>query len=341
MPSIIHNTGAVGLGLLLLLTSSSLCADDSPAAGSEQDDLFRTLDANGDGKITVDEVGEQQQRAFERLLRVSDENEDGSLTRKEFEAGFEPDDPVTLNEAGPGRPGMRGNRPQRPDIDQLFERVDTDGDGKIALKDLPEPLQMRLKALFDRLGKDELTREDFNRQRSPDAPRGQPRFDIGRLFERADTDGDGKLALDELPEQMQERLQPLFERLGKEALTREDFGQFGRMRQRARPAEGQRPSPRMREGDGQRRPQMALMRLLDADGNGLLSQEELQQIAEKFSELDRDGDGQLGPGELIGFGQGRMAGDRQRGRDGDSNRPRRPQRPGGDGDQPNRPRRPE
>src|SRR5690606_28644157 len=141
-------------------------------------DLFHTLDANGDGTLSADEIGEPQRQAFERLLRVGDEDDDGSLTREEYLKAFQPEPPAGVDRPGSGREPGRGGRTQRPDFGRLFEMADRDGDGRIALKDLPQPMRERLQPVFERLGKDQLTREDFERLgRRQRSGSGQPPAD--------------------------------------------------------------------------------------------------------------------------------------------------------------------
>ena len=210
-----------------MLLAGVASADD---AVPKANDLFQTLDANGDGKLVASEIGEAQQNAFKRLLRVGDADGNGELTKDEYLNGLKSTKPGTTD-------------PQKADAGP---------------------------------------------------PRGQkPGMDVDRLFERIDRDGDGKVALADLPERLQERLKPLFERLGKDELTKEDFATFRRL-QGGRPGDGMRPP-----GD---RPQMALIKLLDTDGNGMLSREELAKLADRFSELDHNSDGLLDGPELLGFG---------------------------------------
>ena len=52
-------------------------------AAPEADALFTKLDKNSDGKLTKDEVPEEQARFFERLVRLGDKDKDGVLTKDE------------------------------------------------------------------------------------------------------------------------------------------------------------------------------------------------------------------------------------------------------------------
>lgn len=79
------------------------------SAGAELLERLMRRDANGDGKLTAEEVSER----FRPLLKRADVNEDGFATREELEAALR--DPMTTD--GPGRPGVRpegaGSRPER------------------------------------------------------------------------------------------------------------------------------------------------------------------------------------------------------------------------------------
>jgi Ca2+-binding EF-hand superfamily protein len=248
--------------------------------GPQPDELFQKLDKNGDGRLAADEIGDEQQRFFERLVRVGDADEDGELTKDEFTKGLQRGD----------QPGARpqGDRPDRSRSSgrQFFERLDQNKDGKLAKDEVPEPLRERLNPLFERLEKEELTAEDFERL----AGRGGDR-DGGTqtMFRRLDSNGDGKLTKDEIPEPVRERFGRLFERLGKDEATAEEFARF--VGQSAPPAGGGQP------GGGP-----ALFRLLDTDRDGRLSKDELAKAADHFGELDRNKDGAVDPRELLGFG---------------------------------------
>jgi Ca2+-binding EF-hand superfamily protein len=332
--------------------------------------LFKRLDKNGDGQVATDEVPEEQQGLFQRLLRRGDKNGDGKLTAEEFEKANKPDERPDVNLT----PDANGGGDAR----ERFQMLDRNKDGKVTLDEVPEPLRERLKPIFDRSGKKELTIEELGRLG------GGGRPDPAEFFKRFDANSDGKISKDELPAEARQRFAPLFERLGKDEMTLEQFQQagdrlresmgrpgmgspdeaFGRLDtngdgkltieevpERARPMveatfrragkeatgslskeefvknmperrDGERPpaSGRRPEGDNPRgagddRPGStprpgggdravgrgpAFLRVLDTNRDGRLSKDELSKAAAKFDELDQNHDGQLDPTELNG-----------------------------------------
>ncbi len=128
-------------------------------AQAANEDIFKSLDKNGDGKVTADEVPEEQKRFFDRSLRVGDKDADGALTKDEFTQATKPQDNTQVP-LGPlsGQPGDR-----RGELRQRFEMLDKNKDGKVSLDEVPEQFRDRMKAMFDRLGKSELTMEEFGR----------------------------------------------------------------------------------------------------------------------------------------------------------------------------------
>lgn len=395
--------------------------------------IFKRLDKNSDGKLTASEVPEDQKRFFDRLVRLGDKNSDGELTAEEFAQANKPEERpnVPLGSAG----GDQG----RGDARARFEMLDRNRDGKVTLDEVPEQFRDRVKPLFDRIGKQEMTLEDFLRA----GPRPEP----GEMFKRLDANSDGKLTKDELPPEARERFGNLFDRLGKTEVTRDEFQQamarlaeggrpgapgegrpmgnpdemFGRLdtngdgkvsaaeapermrplvedvlrragkekdgaltkeeftanfrpmtREGQRRPEGDQPSreserrtdsaptrdgerradadrPREDRVRDERRPESGppregdrrpgegrgpiIMRMLDTNHDGRLSKDELAKINDMFGELDRNQDGQLDLSELLGFvpGEGRPgprdgdAGPREGGRPRDaSGQERRP-----------------
>ncbi|MDZ4686973.1 MAG: EF-hand domain-containing protein, partial [Planctomycetaceae bacterium] len=96
-------TLAAGLAAALAAPSMASAQDGGPSA----EELFQKLDKNADGKLTADEIGDDQKRFFDRTVRVGDKNNDGVLTKDEFVQANKPQDNpnVPLNPQGGGNPG--------------------------------------------------------------------------------------------------------------------------------------------------------------------------------------------------------------------------------------------
>lgn len=333
----------------MFVTGAVAISQDAP----KPDDLFKQLDKNNDGKLVRSEIPEDQIRHFERLLRVGDDDKNGELSKAEFDKATsdkqdEPRRPEGGPGAGPGgRPGFGGGI---PDAKEAFERMDQNKDGKLSRNELPEFARDRLGRIFDDLKKDEITLEEFQKGREKLGPPEGGRPGAGQfgspdeMFKRLDTNGDGKLTLEEVPDRARQFMAPMFERLGKKELTKDEFvqaaerfraqgggdgarrpegapgregerrpeaaGRDGERRPEGAPRDGQRPpegaprdgGPRPEAGRGDGPPRMIprVMQLLDKDRNGRLSKDELAQISTVFAELDENKDGELDPRELMG-----------------------------------------
>lgn len=101
-----------------------------PAPG----DFFRRMDANGDGKLTLDEFPPQRREQLEQFIKRFDKNGDKAVSREEFTPA--------------GRPGMRpgANPPNAPTVDRLLA-ADANKDGKLSKSEAPG----RLAQSFDRV----------------------------------------------------------------------------------------------------------------------------------------------------------------------------------------------
>src|SRR5580692_4881462 len=107
----------------LVAVPSALLADDPPA-GEDREALFKKLDANGDGQLTSDEIPEEQQRLFKRMLRTSDKDGDGKLSHEEFLA-------ATKEQDRPAAPEGAGGAPSPEQLEAIFKSRDANNDGKL------------------------------------------------------------------------------------------------------------------------------------------------------------------------------------------------------------------
>jgi Ca2+-binding EF-hand superfamily protein len=88
------------LAVLAVGTTLALAADEKPAAagaaGAEKPkrdpaEIFKKLDANGDGKVSLEEfkagpIGKKDPAKAEEIFKKKDTNGDGSLSLEEFSA---------------------------------------------------------------------------------------------------------------------------------------------------------------------------------------------------------------------------------------------------------------
>lgn len=325
---------AVLLGSTSFLAPSPIAAEDKPAEtkpADERETLFKQLDKNSDGQVSSDEVSDEQKRLFTRLLR-NDKNEDGKLSLAEWLAGTQEDRPARRPEGAPGE-GRRpdGGGDPKVEAEMIFRRADANGDGKVVLEEVPEDRRERFAQMLERAdtnGDKALTQEEFTKgyvlaraaqsggtpAQNPQRPQGAPGEGLLRVL---DTDNDGKLSAAELSASGDTLKK--FDRDGDGSVSREEL-MAGMMAKLGGPPQAN-PSttnnePRMgveqmlafwkeRDKNGDKKwskdevPERAAANFdrIDANGDGVIDEDELKKMVEGFARFAQQNN--LGGGEFI------------------------------------------
>lgn len=264
--------------------------------------LFQQLDANSDGQLDDGEVGEEQRRLFKRLLRKGDKDNDGKLSRAEFIAALQEENPQPPAD-GPNRPGnerMRQFLEANPE--EIFKRLDANGDGKVELQEVPEQVREGLGRFFEQADANRdksVSLEEFQRGHeylrrlmgANQPPNGQNRpvnVGEGPLFKALDTNEDGTLSAEELTAAT----------ASLKKLDRDGDGQITRREIMPMMPPGGAPAAR-RPGLGNPQQMLERLKQLDRNGDGKLAADELPPFLQgRFEKLDSNGDGSIDQDEL-------------------------------------------
>lgn len=209
-----------------------------------------------------------------------------------------------------------GNLLAAEDEGSLFDQLDRNGDGVVVAEELEDSQQKyfeRLLRVADRNDDEKIDRAEF-RLATTDQPPVEPNrepagggpgrmFDSERLLANFDRNRDGLVQYDELPEMVQERMEPLFRAAGKRELSLEDLEQVRRRFQAGmqRPMQ-QRPSSGLEMvSEAPRSPAVErIMGTLDRNRDQVLTTIEMELAPARLLALDRNRNGVLEPEELSG-----------------------------------------
>lgn len=272
--------------------------------------IFERLDKNNDGSLTRDELGQagKGHRPMPRLEEL-DKDKSGGVSFEEFSAA----------EFVQKLPDERRQ--------EMFKRMDRDGDGQVTAKDRPKPDERDMPRWAE-LDKDKSGGVSFEEFSASDFAQKMPEERRQAFFKRMDRDGDGQVGPQDKPKQDEHR-EGAFPRLAQldkdqsggvsfEEFSGAEFNQNLQEERRReifkrldRDGDGQltqqdRPVPNDREGkrDGGPPNIKELVGKLDANQDGALSFEEYKQAPfaanwsedkqeERFQALDRNKDNKI------------------------------------------------
>jgi Ca2+-binding EF-hand superfamily protein len=275
-------------------------------------EFFNRLDANKDGKLSLDELPPFLKDNFARL----DANNDGGVSQEEFAQAGRFGRP-------PGAPAA-GNAADRGQLEALFDRTDANSDGRLTKDEIPEERQ-GIRNILERAGGESISKEQFVRgmmamgqnpgqpprpdgapPRRPDGAPGMPPG--GGLFALLDVDRDGQLSTSEIVGAGTALLK--LDKNGDGKLTPDEvFGPGGAPGRPGDPPAGTGQPPAGRPGErrpGQRgiagpNPDEFRARLKEADANkdGKISKEEAPPfLKDRFDGVDTNGDGFVDEAEV-------------------------------------------
>jgi len=270
-PNMRNNIWTTILVCAVFTVSCALCAVGAPNA--EEIAKLKSADTNGDNKLTPEEFTAAFPEAGKSGFNKRDRNGDGFISREDFASADSSEAPA--NPANPIAPRMR--------VKALLQEADKDGNREVTFEEIaavaPQVSRERFKTL-DRNNDGVISQADRN-------VGGPAKFDLPKLFAKADTNSDKQITFEELQAKMP--------KLTKERFAQLDQNGDGILNQADRAAS----APAGAEG---RRPDRAAIvpKMLQADTNGdkQITFEELQAkmpklTKERFAQLDQNGDGIL------------------------------------------------
>lgn len=131
---------------LSIACGSALAAGDGSGPGKHRSHhSFEELDANGDGKITQDEIAAHMQARFAQR----DSDGDGQLSAEELRSFMQ----------------ERANRKIEKRISHMMKKHDANGDGQLAMDEMKEGRMGKMMNRVDADGDGTISKEEFEAMR--------------------------------------------------------------------------------------------------------------------------------------------------------------------------------
>jgi len=132
----------------LALAAEKPVGKKSENINARVDQLFKSVDANGDGRISKEET-EQKAPAITENFNQIDANHDGALNKKEFKAFWAVADKKRrefnqrLQQADMDKNGMLSKEEANalPNLSAHFDEIDNNHDGQLVIKEISDYLR--------------------------------------------------------------------------------------------------------------------------------------------------------------------------------------------------------
>ncbi|QEG36630.1 transaldolase/EF-hand domain-containing protein [Bythopirellula goksoeyrii] len=317
----------IAAALSLQFVSVGLAA----AKPDDSADLFTRLDKDTDGQLNSAEISDEYSFLFRRLVRTADSNSDGQLSIEEFQQGVSaerPEKPLAKKVSAelPGSDALllllawmdtNSDLTIKSDevpanlktlYNQIHQQLKSKDSSQFRIRQLQQQSprftqlalrytqrqQIDVEVELSLLSDEQYALVERLRGKVEPGKAFSTRENAESIFSRLDRDGDGVIAIDDLPEEVKERFFGMLQRAdqnGDRRVTETEFLGFQGKVSKFSEMNSNRPEVTKRIAQ--------LFRRADRNSDGMLTRREAPRfLAARFNEIDADGDGKLSRQEL-------------------------------------------